>query len=152
MLPDLLLTARHLRWTKATNLTKHCGNYQIFCFRLSVRKASVRWFRQHTIRRILWLYEFVCDEHCFWACLKCVVQPEGTEGEAATFWNGTTGDKAAARAVLLAGHRLESPHHLSHQTLVVARKAVVSYITVVAVVPMIQPHQAQQKALFWVQT
>ena len=51
------------------------------------------------------------------ACLKCVVQPEDTEG-AATFWNGTTGDKAAAPAVLLAGHRLES----RHQTLVVLGK------------------------------
>ena len=29
---DLLLVTRRLRWTKATNSTKKCGNCQIFCF------------------------------------------------------------------------------------------------------------------------
>ena len=71
--PHILGVARFATDSKTSQMhqsdefDENCGNYQIFCFRLSVRKASVRWFRQHRIRRILWLYEFVRDEHCFWA-------------------------------------------------------------------------------------
>ena len=51
MLRDLLLAARRLRWTKTTNSTNNCGNYQIVCSRLSVGKASVRWFRYKFSRK-----------------------------------------------------------------------------------------------------